>query len=163
MIKSAVLLFLLAASANAFAPVPALTPFGRNVISVASTRHVMFMASPITEEKTENAISAAVNGESEVVQAEKEEELSETQKLMKKVKESGTAGIVSYALWELAFWFVSVPVCIFGYREVAGYVCLVVTSLCFVLWRQKLTVDRLCSTTFRHHFVPSQTLARLFE
>ena len=50
----------------------------------------------------------------------KEEELSETQKLMKQVKESGTAGIVSYALWELAFWFFSVPVCIFGYREVTG-------------------------------------------
>jgi hypothetical protein len=52
---------------------------------------------------------------------EEEKELSETEKLMKKVKASGTAGIVSYALWELAFWALSVPVCVFGYREVTGH------------------------------------------
>ena len=49
-----------------------------------------------------------------------EEELSETQKLLKKVKESGTAGIISYALWELGFWALSVPVCIIGYKSVTG-------------------------------------------
>lgn len=49
------------------------------------------------------------------------EELSETEKLLKQVKEAGTAGVVSYALWELAFWFFSVPVCVFGYREVTGH------------------------------------------
>lgn len=49
------------------------------------------------------------------------EEESETQKLMRQVKESGTAGVVSYALWELAFWAFSVPVCVFGYREVTGH------------------------------------------
>lgn len=38
---------------------------------------------------------------------EEEEELSETKKLLKKVKEAGTAGAISYALWELAFWGVS--------------------------------------------------------
>ena len=63
------------------------------------------------------------NGETNVeVKNEEEKELTETEKLMKKVKESGTAGVVSYALWELAFWAFSVPVCIFGYREVTGYV-----------------------------------------
>jgi dihydroorotate dehydrogenase len=51
---------------------------------------------------------------------EEEEEMTESQKLLKKVKESGTAGIISYALWELGFWALSVPVCIFGYREVTG-------------------------------------------
>ena len=54
-------------------------------------------------------------------ECETPEELSETQKLMAKVKDAGTAGIVSYALWELAFWFVSVPVCVFGYRSVTGH------------------------------------------
>ena len=34
--------------------------------------------------------------------------MTETQKLMKQVKEAGTAGVISYALWELAFWAVSV-------------------------------------------------------
>ena len=52
---------------------------------------------------------------------EEEKELSETEKLLKKVKESGTAGVVSYALWELAFWFASVPVCLLGYRELTGH------------------------------------------
>ena len=36
-----------------------------------------------------------------------EEELTETQKLLKKVKQAGTAGAISYAAWELAFWGVS--------------------------------------------------------
>jgi len=62
-----------------------------------------------------------VAADEECIIPEDEEELSETQKLMKQVKESGTAGIVSYALWELAFWAFSVPVCVFGYREVTGH------------------------------------------
>ena len=33
-----------------------------------------------------------------------EEELTESQRLLKKVKESGTAGFISYAAWELLFW-----------------------------------------------------------
>ena len=28
---------------------------------------------------------------------------------------------ISYALWELGFWGVSIPVCVMGYREVAGH------------------------------------------
>ena len=47
-------------------------------------------------------------------------ELIETEKLLKQIKEAGTAGVVSYALWELAFWLISIPVCIFGYRELTG-------------------------------------------
>jgi hypothetical protein len=51
-----------------------------------------------------------------------EEEENETEKLMRQVKESGVAGVISYAAWELGFWTVSVPVCVFGYRELTGYV-----------------------------------------
>merc|ERR1712146_715141 len=50
-----------------------------------------------------------------------EEELSESKKLMQKVKDAGTAGIISYIFWEWAFWGVSVPVSLFGFREVTGY------------------------------------------
>lgn len=50
-----------------------------------------------------------------------EEELSETKKLLQQVKDAGTAGIVSYALWELGFWALSVPVCVFGYYELTGH------------------------------------------
>ena len=123
MIKSTSMLILLAASsAQAFAPLPTVTfVVGRHhKVSVVSSQPVMFMAAPTTEDKTENALEA-VNGQASEVPVEKvEEEMSETQKLMKQVKEAGTAGVVSYALWELAFWFFSVPVCIFGYREVTG-------------------------------------------
>jgi len=49
------------------------------------------------------------------------EEQSETQKLMVQVKAAGPAGVLSYALWELGFWTLSVPVCVFGYREVTGH------------------------------------------
>ena len=48
------------------------------------------------------------------------EELSETQQLMQQVKDAGLAGVISYAAWELGFWTLSVPVCVFGYREVTG-------------------------------------------
>lgn len=46
---------------------------------------------------------------------------TDTQKMMQQVKDAGLAGIISYALWEIAFWAVSVPVCVFGYRELTGH------------------------------------------
>jgi len=47
--------------------------------------------------------------------------MTETQKMLAQVKEAGLAGVISYALWELGFWAISVPVCIFGYYEVTGH------------------------------------------
>ena len=69
--------------------------------------------SPSTTPSNDSAAAAAAD--------DGEEELSETKKLMKQVKEAGTAGVISYALWELAFWFISVPVCAVGFREVTGH------------------------------------------
>merc|ERR1712037_1097385 len=40
---------------------------------------------------------------------------------MAQVKEAGLAGVISYALWELGFWTLSVPVCVFGYYSVTGH------------------------------------------
>jgi len=74
-----------------------------------------------TEKETPMKSVAVVNNDEECIVPEEEKELSETEKLLKKVKEAGTAGVVSYALWELAFWAFSVPVCVFGYREVTGH------------------------------------------
>ena len=48
--------------------------------------------------------------------AEKEE-VQDKDNMMQQVKDAGVAGIISYVFWEWAFWGVSVPVCIFGYRE----------------------------------------------
>lgn len=46
---------------------------------------------------------------------------SETKELLQKVKDAGVAGAISYAAWELAFWGVSVPVCIVGYQAATGH------------------------------------------
>merc|ERR1712032_326980 len=55
------------------------------------------------------------------VSDEEEKPMSETQQLMAQVKEAGLAGVISYALWELGFWTLSVPVCVFGYYSVTGH------------------------------------------
>jgi len=41
--------------------------------------------------------------------------------LIQKVKDAGTAGAISYALWEAAFWGVSIPVCLVGFRQATGH------------------------------------------
>jgi hypothetical protein len=54
---------------------------------------------------TEEEIAVVVTSE---LKTDAETELSETQKLMKQVKDSGVAGVISYALWEvspLTNWF----------------------------------------------------------
>ncbi|KAL7554983.1 hypothetical protein ACHAWF_018566 [Thalassiosira exigua] len=45
----------------------------------------------------------------------------ESKNLLQKVKDAGTAGAISYALWEAAFWGVSIPVCLVSYRQVTGH------------------------------------------
>ena len=62
----------------------------------------LFQEQPTLEKEAEATEDAAPE------KVEEEEELSETQKLMKQVKEAGTAGVISYALWELGFWALSV-------------------------------------------------------
>mmetsp|Transcript_24996 Transcript_24996/g.39264 ORF Transcript_24996/g.39264 Transcript_24996/m.39264 type:complete len:177 (-) Transcript_24996:201-731(-) len=69
-----------------------------------------------TSEATQTNGAAA-----EAVVEEEEEELSETKKLLQKVKQAGTAGAISYAAWELAFWGISVPVCVVGYKQLTGH------------------------------------------
>ena len=75
-----------------------------------------------TESKTADGdIEASSSGETAnegVIKNEKEEK--EEENLLEKIKESGLAGTISYAAWELAFWAVSVPVCVLGYKEVTG-------------------------------------------
>jgi len=71
---------------------------------------------------TDSPVVGTVEEKEEVcVVPPEEEQLSDTQKLMKQVKDAGLAGVISYALWEIGFWAVSVPVCVFGYREVTGH------------------------------------------
>jgi len=41
--------------------------------------------------------------------------------MMQKVKDAGTAGIISYIFWEWAFWGVSVPVSLAGFQAATGH------------------------------------------
>lgn len=65
--------------------------------------------------------ASAVAQADDTCEVGEEKELTETEKLLKQVKEAGTAGVVSYALWELAFWALSVPVCISAYYGLFGH------------------------------------------
>jgi len=90
----------------------------------SSNQKVAILSEP-EKTKTTDGYLASLDAKSEVeeecVLPEDEKELSETEKLLKQVKEAGTAGVISYALWELGFWALSVPVCIFGYYQVTGH------------------------------------------
>lgn len=63
-------------------------------------------------------VTVAASGAVEVAETK---ELTETEKLLKQVKDAGLAGVISYAAWELGFWFVSIPVVLFGYYEITGH------------------------------------------
>jgi len=52
---------------------------------------------------------------------DEQQQLTETQSLLQKVKQAGTAGAISYALWELGFWGVSIPICVVGYYQLTGH------------------------------------------
>lgn len=64
---------------------------------------------------------APAENEADYAEPPKQEKMSEAKKLMQQVKDSGIAGVISYALWEFGFWTVSVPVCIFAYKQVTGH------------------------------------------
>lgn len=78
---------------------------------------------PITQENNAlevTAIEQTINNDS-TIEIKKNEEISETKRLLQQVKDAGTAGVISYALWELGFWAVSAPVVLFGYYEFTGH------------------------------------------
>mmetsp|Transcript_23838 Transcript_23838/g.66597 ORF Transcript_23838/g.66597 Transcript_23838/m.66597 type:complete len:202 (-) Transcript_23838:1242-1847(-) len=68
-----------------------------------------------TPATTTNGVAAAAVAEEET------KELSKTEQMMQQVKDAGLAGVISYAIWELGFWAISVPVCALGYYQVTGH------------------------------------------
>jgi hypothetical protein len=89
-------------------------------ISVGGGR-VIFQKQSTTENKVALNIKESSADEKDDKDKVAEEDMTETQKMLAQVKEAGLAGVISYALWELGFWAISVPVCIFGYYEVTGH------------------------------------------
>lgn len=74
-----------------------------------------------TDDDSMAVVVTSATDEECVVPVEAEKELSETDKLLQQVKDAGVAGVISYALWELGFWLVSVPVVVFGYYAAVGH------------------------------------------
>jgi len=81
-----------------------------NVVSTTSTTHRTPTHLHGWFDKKEEVVVVEAEEETTSVLTEEiecvpeEEELTESQRLLKKVKESGTAGFISYAAWELLFW-----------------------------------------------------------
>ena len=101
LIQFLILLVCVINAANAFV--------ARETRQLAVQRHLqrenraLFQEQPAFEKEALKTEEAAVEKAEEL-----EDEMSDTQKLMKQVKEAGTAGVISYALWELGFWALSV-------------------------------------------------------
>ena len=81
----------------------------RETRQLAVHRHLQRENRALFQEQPTLEKEALMTEASAVEKAEEpEEEMSDTQKLMKQVKEAGTAGVISYALWEMGFWALSV-------------------------------------------------------
>ena len=89
----------------------AVTRLTTNVVSTTSTTHRTPTHLHGWFDKKEEVVEVEAAEETttpvlteEIECVPEEEELTESQRLLKKVKESGTAGFISYAAWELLFW-----------------------------------------------------------
>merc|ERR1719261_1849036 len=109
---------LLAAVAASFklpaAPIPA-----RAVMSHRPPPVMLFKQKETAQPKGKTIQQPMV---SRIVKVNKENpEKEDSASMMQKVKDAGVAGIISYIFWEWAFWGVSVPVALFGFKAAVGY------------------------------------------
>lgn len=134
MTRTNALLFLLLCNSHAASFSTVHIP--RRTDSLRLSRHATYMRFPripffnrplesettVLEESSQTVLAKDLAPTNSVaVETIEEKELSETEKLLKQVKDAGLAGVISYAAWELGFWTVSLPVVLFGYYEVAGH------------------------------------------
>jgi hypothetical protein len=118
--------------ASAFTPPPT-TCFAsstRGVVGAAVTvttatafsrRCTLLLAEPQKETTVmSKAGGADADEEKKVDDVDGTAEQSE-QNLLDRIKEAGTAGVISYAFWELAFWLISIPVTLGAYVELTGH------------------------------------------
>lgn len=80
-------------------------------------------SSPLSyqQQGRELAVLETKTGVEAAAAAEAVEEKDPTKKMLQQIKDAGLAGVISYALWELGFWSVSIPLTIVGYYEVTGH------------------------------------------
>lgn len=90
-------------------------------LNLLSTKEETEVVSKEVAKAKEIKTNGAAAMDDETCEVKEEEELSETQKLMQQVKDAGVAGGISYALWELGFWTLSIPVCLSAYYGLTGH------------------------------------------
>lgn len=117
--KTVLLLIVALSSAAAFIQPQLSSSHGISMRQTSNKNIFRFMAEQTTIEK--EAVAEDKDTSDIVEDVKDDADLSESEKLLKQVKEAGTAGVISYAAWELAFWALSVPVCVIGYRSVTGH------------------------------------------
>jgi hypothetical protein len=117
-ISIALLSAFLASNASAFVPASQpntafrRAPFVGVPAQRLSARVMMARDELATMERTETVTTLASESSSSSMQEPN---------LMQKIKDAGVAGILSYTLWEFAFWFGSVPVVLSAYYGVTGH------------------------------------------
>ena len=73
-------------------------------LPIARRAAALTMQQQTKEPETKKGFFGKIFPTKEEKPAGDEEELTESKKLMQKVKDAGTAGIISYIFWEWAFW-----------------------------------------------------------
>lgn len=120
--------FVLLSSSDAFAP-RSLT-FTRVERSLWMADPSQTMDSSSTSASNTPSVTSSLGGEymqrkslemTPPVSNETENTKKDTANMMQQIKDAGKAGIISYALWELGFWFISIPFCLFAYQQATGH------------------------------------------
>ena len=113
-------------ASDAFAPKPLhLSAARRPVVVGAGPNHKTQLFAADINEKTDavtndEPTTTTTNANEYAIQEQRGEK-ADADSLMQKIKDAGTAGVISYMLWELGFWGLSVPVVVGGYHQVTGH------------------------------------------
>ena len=92
--------------------------------TAAASPATLLMRAPATKPETKARASVFARGKvapTKNTAGKKEVKKEDGENLMQKVKDAGSAGIISYIFWEWAFWGVSVPVAISAFYGLQGH------------------------------------------
>ena len=122
MMHTLLTIFLLASVSTAFRQ-STVHPFLSYRHFVQRQTSLFLIGNTYLESLEQQTIQAA--GKIEITQFKEEdadeENLPEAKKLMKKIKEAGTAGTISFGLVQLGFWSLSLVVALGGYIKLTGH------------------------------------------
>jgi len=85
--------------------------------TAASSLSSMVVAAPTESFTTITSSSSSLD----TTDTPEEESQDKAKELLQKVKDAGVSGAISYALWEFAFWTLSLPVGLVAYRSLTGH------------------------------------------